>query len=112
MLTSFISIPYLLIFRPATLPCASSHLLDNNLRYYIPLRFHATITNQLIDHVGLSDDIIYSNIDAAKIFQWYMILSSPTTLDWTTAYAANNATAIIMKQLPLDKKNMYGPRVN
>ena len=103
-LLNFYSVP-IDISKNDTATHSSSRLLDDNLCYCIPFKFRAVITNQLIDHVGMSDDITYGNSEAVDNFQCYMTSASPTALDWTGAYNADSSTAAIVKCLRLDLKH-------
>lgn len=79
-------------------------LFDDNIHYCTPFQFRSSITDQLLDHVRFSDDIMFGSSVTVDKFQCYITTLSPTTSDWTTAYNKDNDTKLIISTLLASKE--------
>ena len=88
-----------------------TNTLDNLLPCSIPIKLRASITSQLINLAGFTEDITYGASEVADSFQCYQMSASPTTVDWTNAYIQDNSTRMIYEQLTVTSKPIWTPDI-
>ena len=69
--------------------------LDNYLQCYIPVKSLSIIITHLIDAVGFNEDLVYGR-DHTDSRQIYSIPPSTSALGWSSAYAKDPSTKIIV----------------
>ena len=77
--------------------------LDNYLQCCIPVKSLSIIITHLIDVVGFNKDLVYGT-DYAASHQIYSISSPPSTLGWSSAYAKDPRTKIILPILQANER--------
>ena len=70
--------------------------LNNNIPFSISVKLRTTVILNLLNYAGCLDDFVYAESETVDNCQFYHMTASPTTMDWTEAYAKNKSAQIIM----------------
>ena len=70
--------------------------LDDNIQFFISFQLRAYVTNALLDHVGVTDNIAFSASEISDNLQCYNLTKPPTTVNWTAAYRQDSSTSVIL----------------
>ena len=70
--------------------------LDDLLPFCTSVNLRAYITSQLVTAAGFADNKLYSASESVDAYQCYQLTSSPSSMDWTSAYNKDASTEVIV----------------
>ena len=81
--------------------------LDDNIKFCILFQLRVYVTNNLLDHVGVTENIAFSASEVSDNLQCYHLTKSPTAVDWTTTYRQDSSTSVILDAFTNSSKPVW-----
>ena len=77
--------------------------------FNVPVGMKGSIASKLILCANLEYNDMCNKCETADTLQCYQTSSSPTNMDWTSAYQDNKSTSSILSILTADKQPIWTP---